>query len=62
MEQLVANQLVPVAAGCADAEQLEAELLEAVGAINKQKVRVVRQKARPLSSRWTAQQIQSEMP
>ena len=59
VEQLVAYQVVFVAA---DAEQLDAQLLEDLGVMGKQKVRVVRQKVTPLSSRWTSQQIQSEMP
>jgi len=62
VEQLVAYQTVPMAVGCVDEEVVEAELVADLVAMGKEKVRVVRQRVMAMASRWTAQQIQNEMP
>jgi len=62
MERLVAYQSVGVGVGSVDEEAVEAALVSDLRSMGKERVRVVRQRVRGVSGRWTAAQIQNEMP
>jgi len=62
IERLVAYQEVPMGVGSVDEEAVEAQLVADLCAMGREEVCVVRQRVIALSSRWTAQQIQNEMP